>query len=141
MPDLPQISEAEFEVMKIVWKSAPINTNEITGQLSETEICNLWISAMILLLFAIKKILKSYLTSRTQYTLWFLPLCLMAIPFIPVPSDRTFSLFSWLTDFIHKTSPGSTAGNAASTLISMDTVSDCPFSLFQSFFRNCYCCL
>ena len=41
MPDLPQISEAEFEVMKIVWKSAPIKTNEITGQLSETEICNL----------------------------------------------------------------------------------------------------
>ena len=29
MPALPQISEAEFEVMKIVWKSAPINTNEI----------------------------------------------------------------------------------------------------------------
>ena len=25
---LPQISEAEFEVMKIVWKYAPINTNE-----------------------------------------------------------------------------------------------------------------
>ena len=86
-------------------------------------ICNLWISAMILLLFAIKKILKAHLTSRTQYNLWFLPLCLMAIPFIPVPSDRTFSLFSWLTGFIHKTSPGSTVGNAASTLHSMDTVS------------------
>ena len=36
MPALPQISEAEFEVMKIVWKSAPINTNEITGQLLKT---------------------------------------------------------------------------------------------------------
>ena len=46
MSDLPQISEAEFEVMKIVWKSAPINTNEITGQLSETEICNLWIEGV-----------------------------------------------------------------------------------------------
>ena len=33
MSDLPQISEAEFEVMKVVWKSAPINTNEITRQL------------------------------------------------------------------------------------------------------------
>ncbi|MFR9147432.1 MAG: BlaI/MecI/CopY family transcriptional regulator, partial [Mediterraneibacter sp.] len=33
MPDLPQISEAEFEVMKIVWKYAPINTNEITERL------------------------------------------------------------------------------------------------------------
>ena len=29
MSDLPQISEAEFEVMKIVWKHAPISTNEI----------------------------------------------------------------------------------------------------------------
>lgn len=33
MPDLPQISEAEFEVMKIVWKYAPISTNEITDKL------------------------------------------------------------------------------------------------------------
>ena len=40
MNDLPQISEAEFEVMKIVWKHAPISTNEITDKLglSETEI-------------------------------------------------------------------------------------------------------
>lgn len=27
---LPQISEAEFEVMKIIWKYAPINTNQVT---------------------------------------------------------------------------------------------------------------
>lgn len=33
---LPKISEAEFEVMKIVWKYAPINTNEITEKLLET---------------------------------------------------------------------------------------------------------
>ena len=33
MADLPQISEAEFEVMKIVWKYAPISTNEITDKL------------------------------------------------------------------------------------------------------------
>ena len=36
MSDLPQISEAEFEVMKIVWKHAPISTNEITDQLLQT---------------------------------------------------------------------------------------------------------
>lgn len=36
MPALPQISEAEFEVMKIVWKSAPISTNEITERLVKT---------------------------------------------------------------------------------------------------------
>lgn len=32
MSTFPQISEAEFEVMKIVWKYAPINTNEIAQQ-------------------------------------------------------------------------------------------------------------
>ena len=36
MSALPQISEAEFEVMKIVWKYAPINTNEITEKLLKT---------------------------------------------------------------------------------------------------------
>lgn len=36
MNKLPQISEAEFEVMKIVWKHAPISTNEITNRLVQT---------------------------------------------------------------------------------------------------------
>lgn len=36
MSALPQISEAEFEVMKIVWKYAPISTNEITEKLTRT---------------------------------------------------------------------------------------------------------
>lgn len=36
MSSLPQISEAEFEVMKIVWKYAPVNTNEITEHLLKT---------------------------------------------------------------------------------------------------------
>lgn len=36
MSALPQISETEFEVMKVVWKFAPINTNEITERLLKT---------------------------------------------------------------------------------------------------------
>ena len=36
MSDLPQISEAEYEVMKIVWKHATINTNEITEKLLQS---------------------------------------------------------------------------------------------------------
>lgn len=36
MNTLPQISEAEFEVMKVVWKHAPISTNEITELLTKT---------------------------------------------------------------------------------------------------------
>lgn len=36
MKKLPQISEAEYEVMKIVWKYAPISTNEVTDKLTKT---------------------------------------------------------------------------------------------------------
>jgi len=36
MSALPQITEAEYEVMNIVWKYAPINTNEITEKLLAT---------------------------------------------------------------------------------------------------------
>lgn len=36
MRNLPQISEAEFEIMKVVWKHAPISTNEITEKLLQT---------------------------------------------------------------------------------------------------------
>lgn len=36
MKTLPQISEAEFEVMKVIWKHAPISTNEITDRLTQT---------------------------------------------------------------------------------------------------------
>ena len=36
MKTLPQISEAEYEVMKIVWQSAPVSTNEITEKLVKT---------------------------------------------------------------------------------------------------------
>lgn len=36
MKSLPQISEAEFEVMKVVWKNAPISTNEVTERLTKT---------------------------------------------------------------------------------------------------------
>lgn len=34
MRPLPQISEAEFEVMKIVWKCGLVSTNEITDRLT-----------------------------------------------------------------------------------------------------------
>lgn len=36
MKNIPQISEAEFEVMKIIWKYAPINTNEVTEKITHT---------------------------------------------------------------------------------------------------------
>ena len=36
MVKLPQISEAEYEVMKIIWKKAPVSTNDITDALVKT---------------------------------------------------------------------------------------------------------
>ncbi len=36
MSEMPQISEAEFQIMKVVWESAPINTNEITEEVLKT---------------------------------------------------------------------------------------------------------
>lgn len=36
MANLPQISEAEYEVMKVIWKYAPISTNDITDRLTRT---------------------------------------------------------------------------------------------------------
>ena len=35
MSQLLQISEAEYEVMKIIWKHAPINTNQVTEHLTK----------------------------------------------------------------------------------------------------------
>ena len=37
MVELPQISDAEFEVMDVIWKYAPISTNEITDRLTKTK--------------------------------------------------------------------------------------------------------
>lgn len=36
MNHLPQISEAEYEVMKVLWKYAPVSTNEVTNTLTKT---------------------------------------------------------------------------------------------------------
>lgn len=36
MNHLPQISEAEYEVMKVLWNDAPISTNEVTEKLTKT---------------------------------------------------------------------------------------------------------
>ncbi|MBU7592875.1 MULTISPECIES: BlaI/MecI/CopY family transcriptional regulator [Bacillaceae] len=36
MKNIPQISDAELEVMKIVWKHPSINTNEVIEKLSKT---------------------------------------------------------------------------------------------------------
>ncbi len=36
MKKLPQISEAEYEVMKVIWEAAPVSTNEVTDRLVQS---------------------------------------------------------------------------------------------------------
>ena len=87
-------------------------------------VCNLLISGMIGILFCIKNLLKSHLTNRTQYNLWFLPLCLMVVPFLPIQFDHVFSMFSWFTDFSQRAARINNTVNTANTFHSPDTVSD-----------------
>ena len=37
MKKLPQISDVEYEVMDVIWKYAPVSTNEITDRLAKTK--------------------------------------------------------------------------------------------------------
>lgn len=96
----------------------------MTGFIIHFLICNLLISGMIVILFAAKKILKAHLTSRTQYNLWFLPLCLMAAPFISIRSEQIFSLYSWFAHFKNRAAAGSNVVDTVNTLNSPDTASD-----------------
>lgn len=36
MSDIPKISDAEYQVMKVIWASAPISTNEVVEKLEKT---------------------------------------------------------------------------------------------------------
>lgn len=36
MKKLPQISEAEYEVMKVIWEAAPVSTNEVTDKMVQS---------------------------------------------------------------------------------------------------------
>lgn len=41
MKSLPQISEAEFEIMKVIWDNNPINTNEIVDIVTKSSEWNM----------------------------------------------------------------------------------------------------
>lgn len=87
-------------------------------------ICNLLISGMIGILAAVRKILKSHLTDRTIYNLWFIPLFLMIVPFIPIRSDQILFLFPWGTVFSHGSGSGSIADDKVTPFNSTGTASD-----------------
>ena len=62
-------------------------------------ICNIFISIIIGILLAAKRLLKNTLSSRMQYNLWYPLLALLAVPFIPVRPDRFLQIFSWFKTF------------------------------------------
>lgn len=62
-------------------------------------ICNVFISIIIGILLAAKRLLKNSLTSRMQYNLWFVLLALLTIPFIPVQRLQFLHIFSWFERF------------------------------------------
>lgn len=59
-------------------------------------ICNIFISMIIGILFAAKRIFQKNLSSRMQYNLWFVLLGLLAVPFIPLRPIGLIQFFSWL---------------------------------------------
>lgn len=72
-------------------------------------ISNIFISMIIGILFAAKKIFQKSLSGRMQYHLWFVLLGLLAVPFIPIKSTGFLQIFSWLSS---KCSTVSDAGAA-----------------------------
>lgn len=62
-------------------------------------ICNLFISGIIGILVLVKHLLRSILTNRMQYNLWFLLLGLLATPFIPIQLTKFWKLVSWIGKF------------------------------------------
>ena len=58
-------------------------------------ICNLFISVIIGIFLAAKNLLKTSLTGRMQYNLWFPLLFLLAVPFIPAQPANLLLMFLW----------------------------------------------
>lgn len=60
-------------------------------------ISNVFLSAVILLLFLIRRLLQHTLTGRMQYRLWYVLMGLLAVPFFPFPLTGSWPLFSWMS--------------------------------------------
>lgn len=67
--------------------------------------CNIFISIIIGMIFAAKRLLKHSLSSRMQYRLWFLLLGLLAVPFLPGLPLKPLPLFSWFPAFCQPAGP------------------------------------
>ncbi|MGF0033570.1 BlaR1 family beta-lactam sensor/signal transducer [Bariatricus sp. SGI.154] len=58
--------------------------------------CNILIALFICMILVVKRVLKNHLSGRIQYNLWYLPLFLLAVPFIPLHLPELAQLISWV---------------------------------------------
>lgn len=80
--------------------------------------CNLCISVIIVLLFAVKSLLGKRLTSRFQYRLWFPLLGLLAVPFLPLEHIPLPAFPAWLHAWKPQDASAQTPGNLPDSLLS-----------------------
>lgn len=56
--------------------------------------CNIYISAIVIILSITKRLFKNIFSNRMQYNLWFILLGLIVIPFLPIKSLELSQIFS-----------------------------------------------
>lgn len=73
-------------------------------------ISNIYISFMVGIIFLVKKLFGSFLSARSQYSLWHILLGLLFLPFLPVPDMKIPSFLKWFHSLI--TTPFMSDGNS-----------------------------
>lgn len=85
-------------------------------------ICNIFISIIISILLLTKHLLKSKLTNRMHYNIWFLLLGLLAVPFLPIQPIRFLQIITWFKNLRNASaSPIGTVINEATPQNQPDT--------------------
>ncbi len=85
-------------------------------------ICNIFISIIIGILLLTKHLLKSKLTNRMHYNIWFLLLGILAVPFLPIQPIHFLQIFTWFQNLRNASaSPIGTVINEATPQNQPDT--------------------
>lgn len=84
--------------------------------------CNIYISAIVIILSLTKRLFKNIFSSRMQYNLWFILLGLLVIPFLPIKSLELSQIFSWINKLkLPAISTSDTAVNYSNKSITYNT--------------------
>lgn len=85
-------------------------------------VSNVLLCLLLGILLLIKRAFARILTSRMQYMLWLIFLCLLAVPFLPVRFASVFHILHWLPGLFHPSSgtvaSGPTADGTAPSAVS-----------------------